>query len=115
MSTKRYESNLRNLHQKAPLFAALGDETRLTLISKLTVSSPLSITQLSEASEISRQAITRHLQVLEDARIVRGVRQGRENLFALERKTLIDAKQALETISEEWDQALERLKLFVEE
>jgi DNA-binding transcriptional ArsR family regulator len=98
----------------APVFAALGDPTRLSLVRKLCAGSPLSISQLTEGTPVTRQAITKHLRVLEGAGLVRGVRQGRESLFALEGRPLEEARQALETISHQWDQALARLKAFVE-
>jgi DNA-binding transcriptional ArsR family regulator len=112
--SKHHENSVRALRKKAPLFAALGDETRLTLVMKLTDGSLHSITDLTEGSTISRQAITRHLQVLQDVKLIRGVRQGRETLFALEKETIKEAKSAIDLISQEWDHALERLRLFVE-
>ncbi|HKE94287.1 MAG TPA: metalloregulator ArsR/SmtB family transcription factor, partial [Povalibacter sp.] len=68
----------------APIFAALGDETRLALIAKLSDGRPCSIAQLTDGTELTRQAITKHLRVLEGARLVRGVRAGRESLFELD-------------------------------
>jgi DNA-binding transcriptional ArsR family regulator len=115
MSPTRTESAARKLRGKAPLFAALGDETRLKLLVKLGSGSLLSITRLAEDSALSRQAITKHLRVLQQAGLVRGVRQGRENLFGLEPDQLDEARRALDVISRQWDQALARLKSFVEE
>jgi DNA-binding transcriptional ArsR family regulator len=115
MSPTRLESAARKLRGKAPLFAALGDETRLKLLVKLGSGSLLSITRLSEDSALSRQAITKHLCVLQDAGLVRAVRRGRENLFELEPDRLDEARRALDVISRQWDQALARLKEFVEE
>ncbi len=97
------------------MFAALGDGTRLTLLMKLADGSLLSITRLTEGSALTRQAITKHLRILEDAGLVRGVRRGRENLFQLEADSLREAREALDIISREWDNALARLKAFVEE
>jgi DNA-binding transcriptional ArsR family regulator len=99
----------------APLFAALGDETRLRLIMRLSSGGPGSITHLSEKSAVSRQAITKHLHVLSDAGLVRSSRRGRERVWALEPKRLADAHQYLDRISQQWDEALERLRRFVEE
>jgi DNA-binding transcriptional ArsR family regulator len=98
----------------APLFAALGDETRLRLILRLSAGGPGSITQLSEKSSVSRQAITKHLQVLADAGLVRDTRRGRERVWGIEPKGLADAHDYLDRISRQWDDALERLRVFVE-
>ena len=103
------------LRRNAPLFAALGDETRLILLMKLGDGSLLSITRLTEGSRLTRQAITKHLRILEDAGVVRGVRRGRENLFQLEPNSLREARDALDSISRQWDHALARLKAFVED
>lgn len=108
-------SAARKLRAYAPVFAALGDETRLQLVSRLSGGAALSIARLAEDSPVSRQAITKHLRVLEDAGLVQGVRRGRENLFQLSPQPLAEARTALETISREWDEALGRLKAFVEE
>jgi DNA-binding transcriptional ArsR family regulator len=99
---------------QAPVFAALGDETRLSLVIKLCNGQPHSITQLTEGSRLTRQAITKHLRVLEGAGLVHGVRTGRENLFALNPEPIHEARQYLDRVSEQWDQALARLKAFVE-
>ncbi len=96
------------------MFAALGDTTRLNLLAKLSEGTPFSIVRLTEGSALTRQAITKHLRVLQDARLVRGVRRGRENLFELEPRRLDEARRALDGISRQWDQALARLKAFVE-
>ena len=99
----------------APLFAALGDETRLRLIVRLSSGGPGSITQLSAKSDVSRQAITKHLRVLSDAGLVRSTKRGREQVWDLEPKRLDDAHDYLDQISKQWDEALERLRKFVEE
>ena len=98
----------------ALVFAALGDETRLSLVAKLSDGRQFSIAQLTEGAKVTRQAITKHLRVLEGAGIVRGRRQGRESLFELSPQPIEDAKQYLEFVSRQWDQALSRLKSFVE-
>ena len=104
----------------AAVFAALGDETRLALVARLSDGRRASISQLTEAqsaggSKLTRQAITKHLRVLERARIVRGIRAGRENLFELDPKPIKELREYLGLVSEQWDQALGRLKSFVEE
>ena len=98
----------------AVLFAALGDETRLRLVFRLR-EGPVSITKLTAGSKITRQAITKHLRVLEQARLVRGVRHGREKLWQLDRRRLDDARHYLDLISKQWDSALGRLREFVED
>ena len=98
----------------ARVFAALGDETRLTLVAKLSRGQPSSISQLTEGSRLTRQAITKHLRVLQDARIVRSVRAGREIRFAFAPEPIAEIKDYLDFISEQWDQALARRKPFVE-
>jgi DNA-binding transcriptional ArsR family regulator len=99
----------------APLFAALGDETRLRLVLRLSSGGPGSITQLSAKSAVSRQAITKHLRVLADAGLVRSTRRGRAQVWDLEPGRLADAHDYLDRISQQWDAALARLKRFVEE
>jgi DNA-binding transcriptional ArsR family regulator len=99
----------------ARLFAALGDATRLLLVAKLCGGEPRSISQLTRGSRLTRQAITKHLRVLERAALVHSVRTGRENLFALDPEPMDELKKYLDRVSAQWDQALSRLKAFVEE
>jgi DNA-binding transcriptional ArsR family regulator len=98
----------------APLFAALGDETRLQLVDRLCTGGPLSITELTTGSKLTRQAITKHLHVLAEAGLVQGIRSGRETLWELTPDQLRDAQRFLDAISERWDGALARLKRSVE-
>ena len=98
----------------ALVFAALGDETRLALVAKLTGGEPRSISHLTAGSKLTRQAITKHLRVLETAGVVRGLREGRESLFELDPRPIEGLRKYLESVSEQWDQALSRLKAFVE-
>ncbi len=114
MSRKR-RSGLAERRAHAPVFAALGDETRLSLVSKLCGGQPQSISQLAEGSELTRQAITKHLRVLENAGLVRSARAGRESLFAFEPEPIERIKTYLDLVSEQWDQALARLKVFIED
>jgi len=99
----------------AAVFAALGDATRLSLIAKLCRGEPRSISQLTERSKLTRQAITKHLRVLESARIVHSVHAGRENLFQFNPEPVAELREYLGFVSEQWDQALSRLKSFVED
>ncbi len=98
----------------ASAFAALGDPTRLSLVAKLCGGRPRSIAQLTEDTRLTRQAITKHLRVLERARIVRSTRAGRESRFALNPKPIEDIKKYLDHVSLQWDDALSRLRKFVE-
>lgn len=98
----------------APVFAALGDETRLSIVAKLAGGRPKSISQLTEGSALTRQAVTKHLRVLENAGLVRSTFSGRENLFELDLRPFKDINDYLEFVSGQWDQALSRLKSFVE-
>ncbi len=99
----------------APIFAALGDETRLRLVARLCDSGPLSISRLTIGSNVTRQAITKHLRVMEEAGLVRSTRHGRESVWQLEQRRLDDARRYLDEISKEWDEALGRLRTFVED
>lgn len=98
----------------APVFAALGDQTRLSLVAKLSAGQPYSISELTSGSRLTRQAITKHLRVLEDAGLVRHVRAGRERRFELDPRPIHDLRRYLDDVSAQWDQALSRLKSFVE-
>ncbi len=112
-TTKRL-ATLRLLRRHAPVFAALSNETRLTLLAKLSDGVPCSIARLGDGLEISRQAITKHLRVLESAGIVHGEIAGRECLFQLDAKPLQEARDYLSQVASQWDEALARLKNFVE-
>ncbi|MEC5398089.1 ArsR/SmtB family transcription factor [Uliginosibacterium sp. H1] len=98
----------------AGVFAALGDPTRLKLVAVLCAGGAFSIAQLTAGTEISRQAVTKHLQVLSDAGVVRDVKMGRERLWQLEPAQIEEARRMLEAIGREWDVALNKLKMFVE-
>ena len=103
------------LRDAAPLFAALGDPTRLALVALLSAGGPASIAGLSEGVDVSRQAVTKHLHVLADAGLVRGARSGREHIWELEPERLADAREHLDRIGAQWDAALARLETFLEE
>lgn len=99
----------------AAVFAALGDDTRLSLVKRLCESGPSSLTHLAEGADVTRQAITKHLHVLEGAGLVRGSRHGRTTVWELRPKRLDAAKRALEVIARDWDAALGRLRDLVED
>ncbi len=97
------------------MFAALGDETRLSVLAKLCTGERQSIARLTAGTKLTRQAITKHLRVLENVGVVRSVRVGRESLFELEPQPIDDARHYLDRVSRQWDDALARLKKFVED
>ena len=103
-----------DLAGSASVFAALGDETRLRLISRLCGDGPLSIVALTTGFPITRQAITKHLRVMEEAGLLRSARHGRESVWRLDQRRLEDARHYLELISQQWDDVLGRLREFVE-
>jgi DNA-binding transcriptional ArsR family regulator len=96
------------------VFAALGDETRLLLLSRLSGGQRYSIAELTEGTRLTRQAVTKHLRVLERVRMVHGTREGRESRFQFDPRPVIDMKEYLDLVSRQWDAALARLKTFVE-
>jgi DNA-binding transcriptional ArsR family regulator len=114
MSRRGRSSRTAKRRAHAPVFAALGDETRLSLVAKLCGGRPYSISQLAQGSRLTRQAITKHLRVLERVEIVHSVRSGRESLFELNPEPIEEIKRYLDRVSEQWDQALFRLKSLVE-
>jgi DNA-binding transcriptional ArsR family regulator len=99
-----------SLRRNARVFAALGDETRIALLAKLSDGGERSISRLTEGESVSRQSITKHLRVLARAGLVRDFRKGRERFFALRPEPLDRARESLEHISRQWDVALNRLK-----
>lgn len=98
----------------AEIFAALGDPTRLSIVLRLGQKGPQSITRLTEKTEVTRQAVTKHLSVLEDAGLVKSATRGRERIWELAPERLDDARAELDRISQAWDAALDRLQKFVE-
>jgi DNA-binding transcriptional ArsR family regulator len=99
----------------APILAALGDESRLQIVRKLSKGGPLSITKLAEGADISRQAVTKHLHALHKAGLVRSERHSRERIWTLEPKRIDEVRRYLAQISEQWDDVLSRLKSAVED
>jgi DNA-binding transcriptional ArsR family regulator len=115
MSPRRRAASKNEPRQNcAPIFAALGDQMRLRLIAALCVGGAMSITQLTSGTDITRQAVTKHLGVLAAAGLVRDVKVGRERLWEFEPALLDEARRSLETITQQWDHALAKLKLAVE-
>jgi DNA-binding transcriptional ArsR family regulator len=104
-----------SMADSASIFAALGDETRLRLVSRLCDDGPLSIANLTSGTAITRQAITKHLHVMKEAGLVRSTRQGRESYWELDQRRLEEVRRNLNLISKQWDSALGRLRSFVED
>jgi DNA-binding transcriptional ArsR family regulator len=96
------------------IFAALGDRTRLDLVARLSAAGPQSITRLTAGADVTRQAITKHLNILAGAGLVRDIRVGRERLWEVETRQLEEARRCLDRISGQWDEALQRLKRALE-
>jgi len=107
--------SVRAATDQAPLFAALGDRTRLRLVIRLCGAGPMSITRLTTGSRVTRQAVSKHLRVMEDAGLVRSARQGRESVWQLDLRRLEEARRYLDMISTQWDDALNRLRNLVED
>jgi DNA-binding transcriptional ArsR family regulator len=103
-----------SLPNAAPVFTALGDETRLRIVGRLSREGPLSISRLTDGTRMSRQAVTKHLRVLSDAGLVRGDRRGRERIWRIEPKQLDEIRRYLDEISAQWDEAIRRLQAFIE-
>jgi DNA-binding transcriptional ArsR family regulator len=103
------------LDEAAPVFAALGDATRLKLVGRLSAEGPLSIARLSDGAGVTRQAVTKHLHALDDAGLVRHARHGRERIWELEPRRLEKAQRCLRQIGADWDAAIGRLRAFVED
>src|ERR1700694_174081 len=110
-----HSAGWREVSRAAPVFAALGDETRLALVARLSSDRPLSITRLTAGSAVTRHGITKHLSVLATAGLVSDLWRGRERIWELEPEQMEAARSYLEHVSKRWDQALDRLKRFVGE
>jgi DNA-binding transcriptional ArsR family regulator len=110
MSARRHSG----AREKAAVFAALGDETRLSLLTRLCDGERHSIAELTQGTRLTRQAVTKHLRVLERARIVHRRHEGRESLFTFDPQPVIEMKEYLELVSKQWDAALGRLRRLVE-
>src|SRR6266536_1287464 len=102
------------LRHSVPVFAALGDETRLRLIAVLCAGGAVSIAQLTSGTDITRQAVTKHLHVLADAGLLHDVKVGRERRWELEPTQLEEVRRSLDVIGQQWDKALNKLKMAVE-
>jgi DNA-binding transcriptional ArsR family regulator len=115
MAEARAGAHAARARAAAPLFAALGDETRLQMLMRLASSGPESIAQMSAKSRVSRQAVTKHLQVLESAGFVVGERRGREHIWRIQPRRFEQVHEHLERISRQWDEALDRLRSLVDD
>ena len=114
MSRSSAEHSAVRRRHHAAVFAALGDETRLGLVGALSAGEARSIAQLTGGTRLTRQAVTKHLRVLEGAGIVRSVRQGRESLFSFDPEPVREMQEYLGKILQHWDEVLARLKSLVQ-
>lgn len=112
---RRIPAALGEPRRSAPIFAALGDETRLRLVSRLCDEGPMSITRLTMGFRVTRQAIAKHLHVMEAAGLVTNKRHGRHSVWQLDSRRVDEARHYLDLISKQWDDALGRLRKFVED
>lgn len=112
--SRRSSSAAARLEEQASVFAALGDPTRLSLVTQLIDGKPHSISTLTAGTQITRQAVTKHLTVLEDVGLVSKIKDGRESLYELDPEPLESIQEYLKVIAAQWDDALLRLKAFVE-
>jgi DNA-binding transcriptional ArsR family regulator len=112
---QRMRSTETKLASAAPVFAALGDPTRLDIVARLCAAGPQSIVRLTDGARVTRQAVTKHLQALAKAGVVRSTRDGRERIWELQPHRLADAGRYLAQISTQWDEAIQRLRAFVEQ
>ena len=115
MTAHRRPPTAASLRGSAPVFDALGDPTRLRIVSRLCNHGPMSVSTITRTAGVTRQAVAKHLRVLEDAGLVRSVRRGRSRICQLESPTLELARRDLASISDQWDLTLTRLRKFVEE
>ena len=115
MSHRSRSGTVAKRRSDAPVFSALGDDTRLALVRKLCNGKRHSISQLTAGSKLTRQAITKHLHVLESVGIVHAVRSGRERLFEFDPQPIKEMTNYIDRVSRQWDESLARLKSFVED
>jgi DNA-binding transcriptional ArsR family regulator len=115
MSPARSSAAANAIDASAPVFAALGDPTRLRLVARLCAAGPMSIARLTAGADVSRQAVSKHLYVLAGAGLVRSRRRGRESVWEVEPGRLVAARRFLDLMSLWWDDVLGRLKAAVEE
>lgn len=107
-------SKISNAAGPAHVFAALGDPTRLELVSRLSDGKQHSIVQLADGLDLTRQGVTKHLHVLENAGLVSCKRVGRESRFTMKPDPLTKARDYLARASAQWDEAIDRLRATVE-
>ena len=102
------------LADAAPAFAALGDKTRLNIVARLCARGPQSIVRLTDGARVTRQAVTKHLHALSQAGLVRSTREGRERIWEIQTKRIAEVRRSLDQISDQWDEAIDRLRALVE-
>ena len=99
----------------ASVFDALGDANRLRIVMGLCDAGPSSTLQVAQAVPLSRQAATKHLEVLQAVGVVASAKHGRERIWTVQSQPLTAASDYLTMLSGRWDRAIERLKMFVED
>ena len=114
MPAVRSRAFTERLVSAAPVFAAMGDETRLRIVARLCTTGPQSIVRLTDGAHVTRQAITKHLHALAQAGLVRSARAGRERIWEMRPERLVEARRYLDLISSHWDAAIDRLRAHVE-
>ncbi len=110
MAKKNHKRKGAKRHERVLAFGALGEETRLRLVSDLSAGEPASIAQLTQGTHLTRQAVTKHLRVLERAGIVRGMRLGRESLFVFDPRPMDELREYLERLLRRRDEAPAQFK-----
>ena len=97
------------------VFGAVSDPTRRAILKRLHTEGPLSVTQISQPLAMSRQAVTKHLDLLESAGLIRSEARGRERIHRLSARPLEAIDTWLEPFAEFWDDRLARLRRHLEE
>ena len=96
------------------VFAAVADPTRRSILGRLRGEGALSVSSLAHVLPISRQAVTKHLDVLERAGLIRKRVQGRERLHELEAEPLREVDDWLAPYAAVWDERLEWLRIHLD-
>lgn len=97
----------------ASVFDALGDPHRLQMVIRLCDAGPSSTLEMAQAISLTRQATTKHLEILQAVGVVSSAKRGRERIWTVQPKPLTAAGDYLNALSRRWDQAIDRLKAFV--
>lgn len=101
--------------ERAPIFDALGDPNRLRIVTRLCEGGPCSTVQLTQVIPVTRQAATKHLLLLEAVGLVTSDRKGRERIWRIQPEPLVQASDYLTALSRRCDDAIDRLRAYVED